>query len=153
MGALKFFIVKVHPKKKMIFNPEESVDLQGQTGPYIQYSYVRINGLMQRVEKEGVDMMKAAGYAGIQPQEKELLTALHDYPNVVQKAADEYDPSLIANFCYDLAKKFHRFWHDLSIFNADSIEAKAFRLQLSRSVGQVLQSGMQLLGVEMPNRM
>ena len=153
MGALKFFIVKVHPKKKMIFNPEESVDLQGQTGPYIQYSYVRINGLMQRVEKEGVDMMKAAGYAGIQPQEKELLTALHDYPNVVQKAADEYDPSLIANFCYDLAKKFHRFWHDLSIFNADSIEAKAFRLQLSRSVGQVLRSGMQLLGVEMPNRM
>lgn len=153
MGALKFFIVKVHPKKKMIFNPEESVDLQGQTGPYIQYSFVRINGLMQRVEKEGVDLSPARAYTGIQPQEKELLTILHDYPNVVQKAADDYDPSLIANFCYDLAKKFHRFWHDLSIFNADTAEAKAFRLQLSRSVGQVLQSGMGLLGVEMPNRM
>jgi arginyl-tRNA synthetase len=153
MGALKFFIVKVHPKKKMIFNPEESVDLQGQTGPYIQYSYVRINGLMQRVEKEKVDLTKAGNYADIQPQEKELLVALHDYPNVVAKAAEEYDPSLVANFCYDLAKKYHRFWHDLSIFNADTPEAKAFRLTLSRSVGQVLKSGMGLLGVEMPERM
>ncbi len=153
MGALKFFIVKVHPKKKMIFNPEESVDLQGQTGPYIQYSFVRINGLMQRVEKEKVDLTKAGNYADIQPQEKELLVALHDYPNVVAKAAEEYDPSLVANFCYDLAKKYHRFWHDLSIFNADTAEAKAFRLQLSRSVGQILKSGMGLLGVEMPERM
>lgn len=153
MGALKFFIVKVHPKRKMIFNPEESVDLQGQTGPYIQYSYVRINGLMQRVEKENVDVSKAGAYTGIQTQEKELLVALHDFPNVIQKAAEEYDPSLIANFCYDLAKKYHRFWHDLSIFNADTAEAKAFRLQLSRSVGQVLKSGMELLGIEMPNRM
>ncbi|GAB4493026.1 MAG: arginine--tRNA ligase [Saprospiraceae bacterium] len=153
MGALKFFIVKVHPKKKMIFNPDESVDLQGQTGPYIQYSYVRINGLMQRVEKEKVDMSKAGNYTAIQPQEKELLVALHDYPNVVLKAAEEYDPSLVANFCYDLAKKYHRFWHDLSIFNADTAEAKAFRLTLSRSVGQVLKSGMGLLGVEMPERM
>ncbi|MBX2890423.1 MAG: arginine--tRNA ligase [Saprospiraceae bacterium] len=153
MGALKFFIVKVHPHKKMIFNPEESVDLQGQTGPYIQYSYVRINGLMQRVEKEKVDLSKAGAYGDIQPQEKELLVALHDYPNVVLKAAEGYDPSLVANFCYDLAKKYHRFWHDLSIFNADTVEAKAFRLTLSRSVGQVLKSGMGLLGVEMPERM
>jgi arginyl-tRNA synthetase len=153
MGALKFFIVKVHPKKKMIFNPEESVDLQGQTGPYIQYSYVRINGLMQRIEKEQVDLSKAGTYTGIQPQEKELLTALHDYPDVVQKAADEYDPSLVANFCYDLAKKYHRFWHDLSIFNADSAAAKAFRLQLSRAVGQTLKAGMGLLGIDMPDRM
>jgi arginyl-tRNA synthetase len=153
MGALKFFIVKVHPKKKMIFNPEESVDLQGQTGPYIQYSYVRINGLMQRVEKEKVDLSKAGNYADIQLQEKELLVALHDYSNVVLKAAEEYDPSLVANFCYDLAKKYHRFWHDLSVFNADNPEAKAFRLTLSRLVGQVLKSGMGLLGVEMPERM
>lgn len=153
MGALKFFIVKVHPKKKMIFNPEESVDLQGQTGPYIQYSYVRINGLMQRVEREKIDLNPAGQYTGIQTQEKDLLLALHDYPNVVQKAAEEYDPSLIANFCYDLAKKYHRFWHDLSVFNADTPEARAFRLTLSRAVGRVLQSGMELLGVEMPERM
>jgi arginyl-tRNA synthetase len=108
---------------------------------------------MQRVEKEKVDLTKAGNYADIQPQEKELLVALHDYPNVVAKAAEEYDPSLVTNFCYDLAKKYHRFWHDLSIFNADTPEAKAFRLTLSRSVGQVLKSGMGLLGVEMPERM
>jgi len=153
MGALKFFIVKVHPKKKMIFNPEESVDLQGQTGPYIQYSYVRINGLMQRVEKEGIDLSCAAQYATIEPQEKELLVALLDYPSVVQKAAEEYDPSLVANYSYDLAKKYHRFWHDLSVFNAETPEARAFRIALSRAVGQVLKSSMGLLGVEMPERM
>ena len=153
MGALKFFIIKVHPKKKMIFNPEESVDLQGQTGPYIQYSAVRINGLMQRVEKEKVDLSKAGSYTAIQPQEKDLLVALHDYPNVVRNAGDEYDPSLVANFCYDLAKKYHRFWHDLSIFSAETESAKAFRLTLSKSVGQVLKAGMGLLGVEMPERM
>lgn len=153
MGALKFFIIKVHPKKKMIFNPEESVDLQGQTGPYIQYSFVRINGLMQRVEKEKINLDLANEYVGIQAQEKELLVALHEYPSVVLKAAEEYDPSLVANFCYDLAKKYHRFWHDLSVFNADTPDARAFRLKLSRAVGQVLKSGMGLLGVEMPERM
>lgn len=153
MGALKFFIVKVHPKKKMIFNPEESVDLQGQTGPYIQYSYVRINGLMQRVEKEAIDLSSAVQYNSVQDQEKDLLLALHDYPGVVSKAAEEYDPSLIANFSYDLAKKYHRFWHDLSVFNAETPEARAFRLTLSKAVGQVLKSSMGLLGVEMPDRM
>ncbi|MFN0036067.1 MAG: arginine--tRNA ligase, partial [Saprospiraceae bacterium] len=153
MGALKFFIIKVHPKKKMIFNPEESVDLQGQTGPYIQYSFVRINGLLQRVEKEKINLDLASEYAGIQPQEKELLVALQEYPSVVLKAAEEYDPSLVANFCYDLAKKYHRFWHDLSVFNADTPDARAFRLTLSRAVRQVLKSGMGLLGVEMPERM
>ncbi len=153
MGALKFFIVKVHPKKKILFNPEESVDLQGQTGPYIQYSYVRINGLMQRIEKEGIDLSSAFQYTSIQPQEKDLLVALLEYPSIVLKAAEEYDPSLVANFCYDLAKKYHRFWHDLSVFNADTPDARAFRLTLSRAVGQVLKMGMGLLGVEMPERM
>ncbi len=153
MGALKFFIIKVHPKRRMIFNPEESVDLQGQTGPYVQYSYVRINGLMQRVEKEQIDVSKASDYTQIQPQEKELLVALHEYPSVVLQAAAAYDPSLIANYCYALAKSYHRFWHDLSIFNADTAATKAFRLELSRAVGQVLNAAMGLLGVEMPNRM
>ncbi len=153
MGALKFFMIKVNPKKKMTFNPEESVDLQGQTGPYIQYSFVRINGLMQRIEKENLDLAGWVSYADYQPQEKELLKMLHEYPSVVVQAANDYDPSHIANFCYALAKSYHRFWHDLSIFNADSAEARAFRLQLSRMVGQVLKSAMLLLGIEMPTRM
>lgn len=153
MGALKFFIIKVHPKKKMIFNPEESVDMQGQTGPYVQYSYVRINKLMQRAELENIDVNQRIGYFGIQPQEKELLLALHQYPSVVHEAAEAFDPSLIANFCYALAKAYHRFWHDVKIFQAESQEAKAFRLALSKSVGQVLHHGMNLLGIEMPSRM
>lgn len=153
MGALKFFIIKVHPRKKMIFNPEESVDLQGQTGPYIQYSYVRIYRMMLRVQNENIDLSGWKNYTEIQPQEKELLVALHNYPAIVQEAAGAYDPSLIANYCYALAKSYHRFYHELSIFNADTEPAKAFRLQLSQTVGQVLKSGMALLGVEMPNRM
>jgi len=153
MAALKYFIIKVHPHKKMIFNPEESVDMQGQTGPYIQYSYVRIHGLMQRVVKEAVDLSPAAHYQDLQPQERELLRNLHDYPGIVQAAANGYDPSLIANYCYGLAKNYHRFWHDLKVFGADSAEAKAFRLQLSQAVGQVLKSGMQLIGIDMPDRM
>ena len=150
---LKFFIIKVHPKKKMIFNPEESMDMQGQTGPYIQYSFVRINGLLQRVAREGVDLSAAAQYTDIQPQEKELLKALHEYPQLIQTAAAEYDPSLIANYCYSLAKSYHKFWHDLSIFNADAPDARAFRLELSRAVGSVLRSAMDLLGIDMPERM
>ncbi|MEO6758548.1 MAG: arginine--tRNA ligase, partial [Saprospiraceae bacterium] len=153
MAALKFFIFKVHPHKKMIFNPEESVDMQGQTGPYIQYSYVRIHGLMQRVAKEQADLSPAAEYQNLAPQERELLRNLLDYPTVVQNAAANYDPSLIANFCYTLAKSYHRFWHDLKVFGAESPAAKAFRLQLSQGVGQVLHAGMTLLGMEMPERM
>lgn len=153
LGALKFFMIKVHPKKRMIFNPEESVDLQGQTGPYVQYSCVRINGLMQRIEKERVDLAPSNDYTDFQPQEKELLKALHEYPNVLLTAANEYDPSHLANYCYNLAKSYHRFWHDLSIFNADTAAAKAFRLNLSKIVGQVLTGGMLLLGIEMPARM
>lgn len=153
LGALKYFMIRVNPKKKMIFNPEESVDLQGQTGPYIQYSWVRINGLMQRVEMEGVDLTPASAYSRMEPQEKELLKALHEYPGVLLTASREYDPSHLANYCYNLAKSYHRFWHDLSVFNADSLPAKAFRLQLSRMVQQVLGSGMALLGIEMPERM
>ena len=153
LGALKFFMIKVNPKRKMIFNPEESVDLQGQTGPYIQYSCVRINSVLQRAEKEAVDLSPATAYLDYQPAEKELLKALHAYPGVLLTAAAEYDPSHLANFCYDLAKNYHRFWHDVTIFNAASPADKAFRLQLSRAVGQVLQSGMSLLGIEIPARM
>lgn len=153
MAALKYFIVKVHPHKKMIFNPEESVDMQGQTGPYIQYSYVRIHGLMQRVAKEQVDLSVAGQYTHLQLPEREILRGLHDYPSILQAAAAGYDPSLIANFCYSLAKSYHRFWHDLKVFGAESIEARAFRLQLSRAVGQVLQNGMELIGIDMPERM
>jgi arginyl-tRNA synthetase len=152
LAALKFLIVKVHPHKKMIFNPEDSVSLEGQTGPYVQYAFVRTNGLQKYID-ELPDFGAAAEYSGLEASEKEILAALHEYPGIVLAAAEGYDPSLIANYCYDLAKKYSRFWHDVSILKADTEAAKVFRLQLSKAAGQVLKSGMGLLGIEMPGRM
>lgn len=153
LAALKYFMLRVHPKKKMIFNPEESVDLHGQTGPFIQYSYVRTYGLEQRIKRENIDTSLFTLYAGFQSAEKELLKMLHDYPGAVQQAAAEYDPSHLATYCYNLSKSYNRLWHDLKIMGAESPEARAFRLQLSAAVGRVLHAGMALLGIEMPTRM
>ena len=152
LAALKYFIVKVNPKKRMVFDPKESVDLQGQTGPYIQYSYVRINGVVNRAAKEGIDFEDAKGYKGLEPQERELILQLSEYPHLVQLAAKELDPSIIAAYCYNMAKLYHKFWHDLKIFGLDK-ETVAFRLLLSKKVGAVLKSGMDLLGIQMPERM
>jgi arginyl-tRNA synthetase len=153
LGAIKFFILKVNPKKRMIFNPEESLDLQGHTGPYIQYSYVRINGLLRRAALEGITTEGAAQYTDIQGIEKEMLLAIDAFPEVIAQAAAEFDPSHLANYCYNLAKNYHRFWHDVQIFNAPNATDRAFRLLLSQLTGRTLQSGMRLLGIEMPERM
>ena len=152
MSALKYFIVKVNPRRKMIYNPEESVEFEGQTGPYIQYSYVRMNSVTAMFQKRGLSVGSYAAYTNLQPAERELLKALHDYPGIVLTAAKEYDPSHLATYCYQLAKLFHRFWHDVTILDTDEA-ARSFRLDLSKAVGQVLKSGMALLGIEMPERM
>ena len=153
MAALKYHIVKVNPKKRMVFDPQESVDLQGQTGPYIQYSYVRINGVLKKAEREGINLNQAVSYDKMEQQEKDLILKIYEYPKAIEEAAATYDPSVIANFCYDLAKSFHKFWHDLSILNVELENVKIFRLQLSKAVGHVLEHGMDLLGIEMPERM
>ena len=153
MAALKYHIVKVNPKKRMVFDPQESVDLQGQTGPYIQYSYVRINGVLKKAEREGIDLTHVVSYDKMEQQEKDLILKIYEYPKAIEEAAATYDPSVIANFCYDLAKSFHKFWHDLSILNVELENVKIFRLQLSKAVGHVLEHGMDLLGIEMPERM
>lgn len=151
LAALKFFIIKVHPKKRMVFDPKESVDLQGQTGPYVQNAYVRVQSVFR---KEAVgELSAAAHYSPLQPAEKELIQLLFGFPEVIQTAADDYDPSHIAQHNYAMAKAFHRFYHDHSILNAESAEAKAFRLALSQAVAHALKLGMQLLGIEMPERM
>ncbi len=129
LAALKFFILKVGPRKKMIFDPTESVDIQGQTGPYIQYSFVRINSLMGRVEREGISLAAADSYGPILPQEKALLGQLFAFPGIVGLAAESYDPSQVAHWCYEMAKDYHKFWHDLSVFNAVDEAARAFRLK------------------------
>ncbi len=151
MAALKFFIIKVQPRKRMVFDPKESVDLQGQTGPYVQNAYVRVQSVLRKGGEQ--DLSPAAGYRKLEPEEKEMLNMIYSFPGLIQLAAEEYDPSGIANFCYDLAKAYHRFYHDHSILNAPTAEARAFRLQLSRAVANVLNHGMNLLGIEMPERM
>ena len=151
LAALKFFIIKVNPKKRMVFDPKESVDMQGQTGPYVQNAYVRIQSVLR---KAGAFSLDAAGqYEQLEGLEKEILSQLYAFPGLIKEAAEGYDPSIIANFCYNLAKTFHKFYHDHSILKAATEEAKAFRLMLSMSIGQVLKKGMQLLGIEMPEKM
>lgn len=151
MAALKYHIIKVNPKKKMIFDPKESVDLQGHTGPYIQNAFVRISSVHRKNEETiGKDF---SDYRAVNTEEKELLLQLTEYPNVINNAAVNYDPSLIANYAYGLAKGFHKFYHDHSILKAETLEAKSFRLNLSKVVADTLSDAMQLIGIEMPEKM
>jgi arginyl-tRNA synthetase len=152
LAALKFFMIKVQPKKWMTFDPKESVDMQGQTGPYIQYSYVRIKGILERAAKEGVALETNGQGMQFAPAELELLRLAYHFPEVIAEAATNYEPSEVANFCYATAKAFSKFWHDVPIFDAPEQE-RAFRLQLSKLVGHILEKGMDLLGIEMPERM
>jgi arginyl-tRNA synthetase len=151
LAALKYHIIKVNPQKRMVFDPKESVDLQGQTGPFIQYAYVRISSVLRKAGD--ADTSAAAKYENLEPLEKELAGQIYRFPELILNAAHTYDPSLVANYCYELAKNFHRFFTEHSILRAESEEAKAFRLQLSKAVANVLKTGMGLLGIEMPERM
>lgn len=153
LAALKFHIIKVTPRKSMVFDPTESVDLQGQTGPYIQNAYVRIRSVLRKAEEDGMGGSALQEYAVLQEQEKELIRSLYEFPDLVARAAAEYDPSHIAGYAYNLAKAFHKFYHDHSILRAESDAAKAFRLKLSRMVAQVLQTAMGMIGIEMPEKM
>jgi arginyl-tRNA synthetase len=151
LAALKFFIIKVHPKKRMTFDPQESVDLQGQTGPYVQNAFVRIQSVLRKFE--GAAASEAKNYQKLEAEEKELILQLFAFPKAIEEAARDYDPSNIAQYVYQLAKSYHKFYHDHSILNAATAPARDFRLALSQAVANTLQFGMQLLGIEMPKRM
>ena len=150
LGALKYFIIRVQPRKRMTFDPKESVDMQGNTGPYIQNAFVRIQSVLRKSGTSG-----DSGYNDYCPvdTEKFLIRTLMEYPDVVIKSGGTYDPSLLANYCYSLAKLFHKFYHDIRIINAESDTARSFRMQLCKSVAHVLSGGMDLLGINMPDRM
>lgn len=152
MSALKYFILKVQPKKRMTFNPQESLDMQGQTGPYIQNAFVRVKSIFR---KGSIDLLNTSGQGPqqIEDIEKDLIKLLLSYPEKVSEAANQYDPSTIANYCYALAKEFHRYWHEVRILSAATEEEKNFRLLLCKNVGKVLEHGMNLLGIEMVERM
>lgn len=151
LAALKFFILKVNPKKRMVFDPKESVDIQGQTGPYIQNAFVRIKSILRKTDMTTLSSYDA--YANVDPSEKAIIATLLTYPEEIHKAAVGYDPSIIANYAYDLAKKFHKFYHDVRVLTAESDEAKSYRLSLCHEVAEVLEHSMGLLGIEMPQRM
>ncbi len=150
LGSLKYFILKVDPKKKMIFDPKQSIDLQGHTGPYIQNAYVRT----QAVQRKAVDITlgNASHYAALEPAERELIFIMNTLPSTVHHAAEGYNPALIADFAYNLAKAYHRFWNDVSILRAEP-DAAAFRIELSKSVAHCLATSMNMLGIQMPDRM
>jgi len=149
LGALKFFIIKVHPHKRMTFDPVESVDMQGQTAPYIQNAYVRIQSILRKAGNMG----PIAPGIKIAEQEREVIAILDAFHTTAATAAAEYDPSLMANYCYALAKAFHRFYHDLPVLNAPDESEKNFRLHLCASTARALATGMDLLGIQMPERM
>lgn len=154
LGALKYFILKVDARKNMLFNPAESIDFNGNTGPFIQYTYARIASIMRKAKDAGIEPM-ANGQKPIAVSDKEiaLIQKLNAFATAVAQAGQDYSPSGIANYCYELTKEFNQFYHDYSILGADDTDTKQFRLLLAKTVAKVLKQGMGLLGIEMPERM
>lgn len=151
MGALKYFLLKVEPKKRLLFNPAESIDFQGHTGPFIQYTYARINSVLQ---KAGVQNdWKEAVPSQLASSERDLIVLLHQYPEVLQAAARDMSPALIANYAYELAKQYNKFYHEESILKVEDETIKYFRLSLSQATARLIERSMALLGIEVPERM
>ena len=151
LGALKYYILKVDPKKRILFNPEESVDFQGNTGPFIQYTYARIQSILRKAEGVGSSAVETS--MDLHKKEKELLKQLQLFPETVQLAAENFSPALIANYTYDLVKEFNSFYQQVSILGETDEQKKTFRIQLSKKVGEVIQSAFRLLGIDVPERM
>ena len=155
LGALKYYILKVDPKKRILFNPEESVDFQGNTGPFIQYTYARIQSILRKAEETNVSISGEVKASEIElhEKEKELLKQLQLYPDTIQLAATNFSPALIANYTYDLVKEFNSFYQNVSILGEEDKQKKMLRVQLAKKVGDVIQSAFKLLGIEVPERM
>ena len=154
MGALKYFILKVDARKNMLFNPEESIDFNGNTGPFIQYTYARIRSILRKAEAQSIALPASlADDAPLNEKEIALIQKLNDFSAAVAQAGIDYSPSGIANYCYELTKEFNQFYHDYSILNADTEAEKITRLILAKNVAKVIKNGMALLGIEVPERM
>ena len=153
MGALKYFLLKVDPKKRMLFNPTESIDFQGNTGPFIQYTYARICSILRKAAQNGVEVTGASSYASLHEAEQEVIFLLSQYPVKVAEAGREYSPSVIAQYVYDLAKAYNRFYNEVNIFNEPDTEALQFRISFSAVVGETIKKAMALLGIDVPSRM
>ena len=152
LGALKYFILKVDPRKKMLFNPKESIDFNGNTGPFIQYTHARIQSILRKADAQGVQPAVAAGVE-LNAKEIRLVQLLDSYPQKVREAAAAFSPAVIANYCYDLAKEFNQYYHDTTILKEPEQSVLAMRLALISTIASVLRKGMKILGIELPDRM
>ncbi len=154
LGALKYFILKVDARKNMLFNPEESIDFNGNTGPFIQYTYARIQSIMRKAKEQGINIPESLNTdVKISTKETELIQKLNQFEAAVRQAGIDYSPSGICNYCYELTKQFNQFYHDFTILGEQNEAVKVFRLSLCKAVAKVVKNGMGLLGIEMPERM
>ncbi len=153
LGALKYFLLKVEPKKRMLFNPAESIDFQGNTGPFIQYTHARICSILRKAESQNVPVNKQVKAVELLKPESELIYLLNEYPTAVKKAGDEYSPAVIANYVYDLAKTFNQFYAEVSIMNETDNDKQQFRLSLIKAVAETISKATGLLGIQVPTRM
>lgn len=154
LGALKYFILKVDPKKNMVFNPKESIDFNGNTGPFIQYTYARIQSVLRKATEQGISLSGTlSGNIPLTGKEEALIQLTYEFSAIVTQAGEEYNPALIANYTYDLVKEYNQFYHDHSILKEQNNEIRNMRLILSDSIARIIKAGMQLLGIEVPDRM
>jgi arginyl-tRNA synthetase len=153
MGALKYFILKVDARKNMLFNPEESIDFNGNTGPFIQYTYARIRSILRKAEGMKADSSLFTLHSSLSEKEIELIQKMNEFGAAIEQAGKDYSPSGIANYCYELTKVFNQFYHDYSILNEPDEQKRAVRLMLAKNVAKILKNGMALLGIEVPERM
>jgi len=154
LGALKYFILKVDARKNMTFNPKESIDFNGNTGPFIQYTYARICSILRKAEEEGIEIPKSLPLnIELNDKEDSLIQKLAEFNEIVRQAGVDYTPSIIANYCYDLVKEYNQFYHDFSILHEEKKDVKIFRLVLSTNISKIIRLGMGLLGIEVPERM
>lgn len=150
LGALKYFILKVDPRKNMLFNPEESIDFNGNTGPFIQYTYARIRSVLRKAAEQE---QAKTGKISLEEKEIELIQRITEFPNVIKQAGEEFSPAVICNYAYALAQAFNSFYHDYSILNEPDEAKRAFRVQLSAVIARTIRQAMMLLGIEVPERM
>ena len=153
LGALKYFILKVDPRRNMTFNPEESIDFNGNTGPFIQYTHARIQSVLRKAAEQKIEIPTKIGEVELSEKEEGMVQMLSDFTQVIAQAAEEYNVSLVANYVYDLVKEYNQFYHDFSILREENEALKAFRLMLSKNVALTIKKGMLLLGIDVPDRM
>jgi arginyl-tRNA synthetase len=154
LGALKYFILKVDPKKNMTFNPKESIDFNGNTGPFIQYTHARIKSLLRKAKEANIEY-DSINFVNFEPERKEcgLIQMVADFTNIVKQAGDEFSPAIIANYIYELVKEYNQFYHDFAILKEENEDIKKFRLLLSQVIGSTIKTGMELLGIDVPEKM